>query len=74
MAVTKIDIYHKPNWPPALSALYGDIKGDYGYVTEIGTIEYLGPDTRKDADVSKFLTETDWKGPVVSITAKPGAI
>lgn len=71
---TKIDIFHKPDWHPSLSSIYGDIKGQYGYVTEIGTIALLGPDTRKDAEVSKFVTETDLKGPLASITAVGGLI
>jgi len=70
MAKKKIDIYHKPNWPPELSSILGDLKGRQAYVTEIGTIHLLGPDTRKTADVPKDQTETEKTGPMFAISAK----
>lgn len=74
MGTKKIEIYHKPNWHPSQSATMGDIRGQYGYVTEAGTIHLLGPDSRADADISKYETETELKGPLASITAKPGLL
>ena len=65
----KIQIYHKPDWHPALMSILGDIRGQYGYVTDVGTIALLGPEPKKKAKISETSNDTTIKGPLLSLSA-----
>lgn len=73
MSQKDIEVLYRPNWHPALSQLLGDIKYQLGYVTDVGTIELLGP-LNDQAEISKYSLESDIKGPVMSINAKGSII
>ena len=55
----KTKVFHRPDWHPILSSLLGDIRGSYGYVTEIGTIALLGPNPQSTTFVPEEKTKTD---------------
>ena len=63
------EILYRPNWHPALSPIFGDIKHQYGYVTDAGTIELLGP-LYDDPELSKYSMESSISGPVMSVNAR----
>lgn len=65
----KLQIFHRPDWHPNLSTLLGDLKGQYAYVSEVGTIRLLGP-LYEDPDISKFQNESEINGPVFALSAK----
>lgn len=67
---SKIEVWFRPDWHPALNSLYGDLKGAYARVTEAGTISLLGP-LYEDPDISRFASESNIDGPTTSLSAKP---
>lgn len=66
---TTIQVFHKPNWHPALSPLLGEIVNQEGYVTEYGTIELIGL-TQSNPSISKYQYESDINGPTLILTAQ----
>jgi len=65
----KVVIYHRPDWHPNLSQLMGDIVGESGYITEVGTVRVLGPIFENPAfDKSKSMSEIN--GATLMLTAK----
>ena len=68
---SKIQVFHRPDWHPRLSPLLGNLKGQYAYVTDVGTINIIGP-LYEDPDISKFQFESKIEGPVESLSAKKG--
>lgn len=70
---TKIQIFHRPDWHPNLSPFLGDLKGQHGYVTDVGTIHLLGP-MHEDPEISKFETESEIAGPTIMLSAKKGLL
>jgi hypothetical protein len=64
----EIEALFRPNWHPSLSPLLGDIKYQLGYITEVGTVELIGP-LYDNAEISKYSAESEIKGPVMSINA-----
>lgn len=62
-------VFHKPNWHPALTPLMGEIAGQEGYVTKYGTIELLGL-TQSNPVVSKYQYESNVNGPTLILTAE----
>lgn len=67
---SKLEVWFRPDWHPALNPILGDVKGAYAYVTDAGTIRLLGP-LYEDPDISKFASESNTDGPTVSLSAKP---
>lgn len=71
MAETKdtrnVDILFTPDWHPNLSPLLGDLIGEYGYITEVGTVKVIG---KPKVEITKYQSETKINGPVKSITAE----
>ncbi|MDD3412427.1 MAG: hypothetical protein PHY47_00340 [Lachnospiraceae bacterium] len=68
---SKVEVWFRPNWHPALNNLLGKINGQYAYITSVGTIELLGP-LHEDPDISKFANESETRGPTVSLSAIAG--
>jgi hypothetical protein len=69
MAEETAQIFHKPNWHPALTPLLGEIVGQQGYVTEYGTIELLGI-AQANPNISKFQYESSINGPTLILSAE----
>jgi len=65
----KVEVYHRPDWHPELSSIYGDIIGAEGYVTEVGTIKILGK-IFEHPDIPKSKTETEIRGATRVLTAE----
>ena len=61
--------YHRPDWPPALNNLLGDIMGLTAYVTEVGTIRLLGP-LYEDPDIPKTASSSKINGPTLVLSAQ----
>lgn len=69
MAKKEVEVLFRPNWHPSLAPILGDIKYQYGYVTDVGTIELLGP-LYEDPEISKYAVESAISGPVLSVNAR----
>lgn len=67
---TKLDVWYRPDWHPSLNGIFGDLKNQYGYVSEVGTIRLLGP-IAKEISFSRFKENSEIEGPVTSISAVP---
>lgn len=65
----KVAIYHRPDWHPNLSQVIGDIIGEAGYVTEMGTIKVLGP-IFNNPNFDKYKSKSEINGPTIVLTAK----
>jgi len=65
----KVAIYHRPDWHPNLSQILGEIKGEKGYVTEMGTIRLLGP-IHENPDLSEGRMQSEIVGPTQMLTAE----
>jgi len=65
----KVAIYHRPDWHPNLSQIIGDIIGEAGYVTEMGTIQLLGP-IFENPGFDKYKSTADIEGATLMLTAK----
>lgn len=70
--LNKIPIKHKPDWAPVLSSLLGDLRGQYGYITEIGTVALVGPNPKAKSEIPKSKTQTEIKGPLLVLSAVGG--
>ena len=68
---SKVEVWFRPNWHPDLNQLLGKINGSYAYVTDVGTINLIGP-LHEDPDISKYASESENRGPTVSISAIAG--
>lgn len=55
-----------PAWHWKLSSIFGDLKGEIGYIDDYGLVHLIG---KKDPDLSKYEKESLTHGPVKSITA-----
>lgn len=65
MAVKKestVQVLIRPNWHPSMSQVLGDISGQYGYITEHGTVELLGP-IHEDPEISEESLTTKNSSP-----------
>lgn len=68
---SKLEVWFRPDWHPNLNSILGEIKSEYGYVTDQGTIRLLGP-YNQDPDISRFASESQIEGPTISLTANAG--
>ena len=68
MAKEKVTILHRPDWHPSLNEFLGQIVGQRGYVTEVGTIHLLGP-IHENPDFDKSKTSSEIKGPTMLLSA-----
>ncbi len=64
-----VQVFHKPNWHPALTSLMGDITGQEGYITEYGTVELIGL-THSNHNISRYEYESDINGPTLILSAQ----
>ena len=64
----KLIVYHRPNWPPALNNIYGDIVGQVGYITDVGTVHLLGPGD-ENPDIPKTTASSNINGPTLLLSA-----
>jgi len=69
MSDKKVAVYHRPDWHPELCQILGDIIGQAGYVTEVGTIKLLGP-IHENPDIPETKTMSEINGPTSILTAK----
>jgi len=69
MAEEKVIIYHRPDWHPSLNEIMGDITGEAGYITEVGTVHLLGP-IHENPDFPKTKGSSGINGPTLLLTAK----
>jgi hypothetical protein len=65
-----VEAYFTPAWHWKLSRLFGDIKGEIGYIDENGLVHLIG---KKDPDLTKYNVESRTDGATKSITAKKGS-
>jgi hypothetical protein len=65
---SKLEVWFRPDWHPAFNNMLGQINGAYGYVTDVGTINLLGP-FHEDPDISKWASESETRGPTVAVSA-----
>lgn len=66
----KIKKWYIPDWVEDLSPLLGDIRGKFGVVNPDGTISLRGDTVKRANEVSKYASESDDKGPGISISGK----
>jgi hypothetical protein len=73
MIKKEVKTLFRPNWHPRLQQILGDIIGAYGYVTQFGTIELLGP-IWDNPDISKNTLKPDISGPTLIFAAPSGGL
>lgn len=62
-----VDILFTPDWHPNLSPLMGDLIGEYGYITEVGTVNVIG---KPKVEITKYQQETKVNGPLICLSAQ----
>ena len=68
---TNLQILFRPDWHPEISSVLGDIRGQFGVVTENGTIKLLGP-IHENPDITEENLETKHSGPKILASAIGG--
>jgi hypothetical protein len=69
--IKKIVRYHIPDWHKSLSPLLGNIEGEEGYVTNVGTIRLIGQIDGAQ-DIPKSISSTQIEGPTIIFSALNG--
>lgn len=65
---SKLEIWFRPDWHPALNNILGVINGSHAYITDVGTVTLIGP-YHEDPSISKFAYESETRGPTACISA-----
>lgn len=68
-AVDTVTIYFKPDWPSELTSLMGQIIGQEGYITPVGTVHLTGQ-TYGNPNIPKTRNESPINGPTLILSAK----
>jgi len=71
----ELEIYHQPDWHPSLTNMIGPIKGQYGIVTETGTIKLVtSNEDVANIEIGKGTFASTERGPTRVLSAESSLI